>query len=165
MIHASVHAARPDVNCVAHSHSIHGRAFSTLGIPLPITTQDACAFYNDLALYSSFGGVVLGKEEGLRIARALGPTRKAAILQNHGLLTCGGSIESCVFWFVSLEKCCQVQLLADAAATGRGIKPIEIDNEDAAFTYKTVGTELAGWFSARPMFTMMEVESGSGYLE
>jgi ribulose-5-phosphate 4-epimerase/fuculose-1-phosphate aldolase len=41
-----VHAARPDVVCAAHTHSIYGRTFSTLGIPLPITSQDGCAFYN-----------------------------------------------------------------------------------------------------------------------
>lgn len=46
MIHSAIHAARPDVMCAAHSHSIHGRAFCTLGRPLDIISQDACAFYN-----------------------------------------------------------------------------------------------------------------------
>ena len=45
MIHSSVHAARPDANCAAHTHSVYGRAFSTLGKELDITTQDSCAFY------------------------------------------------------------------------------------------------------------------------
>ena len=45
MIHGAVHNARPDVMCAAHSHSIYGRTFCTLGRPLDITTQDACAFY------------------------------------------------------------------------------------------------------------------------
>ncbi len=45
MIHSTVHAKRPDVNCAAHSHSVFGRAFSTLGKQLDITTQDSCAFY------------------------------------------------------------------------------------------------------------------------
>ena len=46
MIHSAIHAARPDVLCAAHSHSIHGRAFCTLGRPLDCITQDSCAFYN-----------------------------------------------------------------------------------------------------------------------
>lgn len=46
MIHSAVHVARPDVLCAAHTHSIHGRTFSTLGRELDITTQDSCAFYN-----------------------------------------------------------------------------------------------------------------------
>lgn len=48
-------------------------------------THDSCSFYNDIARYSSYGGVVLEEEEGERLAVALGQ-RKAAILQNHGLL-------------------------------------------------------------------------------
>lgn len=46
MIHSTLHAARPDVLCAAHTHSIHGKAFSTLGIELDMLTQDTCAFYN-----------------------------------------------------------------------------------------------------------------------
>jgi hypothetical protein len=119
MIHHAVHSARPDANCVAHSHSIYGRTFCALGRPLDMITQDSCAFYNDIALYSSFRGIVLESDEGDAIASALGD-KKAALLQNHGLLTCGKTIEATVFWFMSLEKCCHSQLMADAAAGGRG---------------------------------------------
>jgi len=162
MIHHAVHAARPDVNCVAHSHSVHGRSFCTLGRSLDIITQDSCAFYDDIAVYDSFKGVVLGDEEGRDIAAALG-NKKAALLQNHGLLTCARTIEATVFWFMSLEKCCKVQLLADAAAGGRGGETVKIREDDAAHTHKTVGTELAGWFSAKPTFDLMMHESGEEY--
>lgn len=80
-----------------------------MGKNLDTITQDTCAFYDDIAHYDSFGGIVLGPEEGINIAKALGP-KKAAILSNHGLLTAGKTVESCVFWFMSLEKCCKVQL-------------------------------------------------------
>ena len=52
MIHGAVHQARPDVVCAAHSHSIYGRSFCTLGRKLDIITQDSCAFY-DVRLTSS----------------------------------------------------------------------------------------------------------------
>lgn len=162
MIHHAVHTARPDVNCVAHSHSIYGRAFCSLGRPLDTITQDSCSFHNDLAVYTAFRGVVLAEEEGIAIAEALGQ-KKAALLQNHGLLTCGQSIESTVFWFMSLEKCCHVQLMADAAAGGRGGETVKIDEKDAVYTWKTVGSEKAGWFSAKPEFDMMVHQSGDGY--
>jgi len=161
MIHHAVHTARPDVNCVAHSHSIYGRTFCTLGRPLDIICQDSCAFYNDHAVYTSFKGVVLAEVEGHNIAKALG-NRKAALLQNHGLLTCGTSIESAVYWFMNLEKCCHTQLMADAAAGGRGIETIKIDDEDAENTYQTIGTESAGAFSAKPVFDMMELDYQKG---
>ncbi|EWC45451.1 hypothetical protein DRE_00850 [Drechslerella stenobrocha 248] len=161
MIHHAVHEARPDVMCVAHSHSIYGRAFCTLGRDLDIITQDSCAFYNDIALYNQFKGIVLASEEGHAIAQALG-SKKAALLQNHGLLTCGKTIESTIFWFMSLERSCHAQLLADAAAGGRGTETVKIAHDDAAETYKMVGSELAGWFSAKPEFDIMEFESQPG---
>lgn len=107
---------------------------------------------------------MLAEEEGQNIATALG-NKKAALLQNHGLLTVGGTIEETVFWFVSLEKCCYAQLLADAAAAGRGGQTVKIDEADAAFTYKTVGTPKAGWFSAKPLFDVIHAETQGAYLE
>jgi ribulose-5-phosphate 4-epimerase/fuculose-1-phosphate aldolase len=79
-------------------------------------------------------------------------------------LTVGGTIEEAVFWFVSLEKCCHAQLMADAAAGGRGGKTAKIGNEEALFTYKTVGTPIAGWFSAKPLFDVVHNETGGDYL-
>lgn len=115
-------------------------------------------------MYESFNGVVLAADEGHNIARCLG-NKKAALLQNHGLLTVGETIEAAVFWFISMEKSCHAQLMADAAAGGRGGATIKIDEEDAAFTYKTVGTPRAGWFSAKPLFDVIHKETGGDYLE
>jgi ribulose-5-phosphate 4-epimerase/fuculose-1-phosphate aldolase len=96
-------------------------------------------------LYNSFNGIVLAEQEGKNIAAALGG-KKAALLQNHGLLTCGSTIEETVFWFVSLEKCCHAQLLADAAVAGRGGETVKIGEEEARFTAKAVGSKMAGYF-------------------
>jgi hypothetical protein len=92
MIHAAIHEARPDVICAAHSHSIYGRTWCSLGRKLDTLTQDSCAFHDDHVLYESFNGVVLAEKEGKDIAACLGG-KKAALLQNHGLLTVGGSVE------------------------------------------------------------------------
>ena len=159
----AVHQARPDVMCIAHSHSIYGRTFCSLGRPLDIITQDACAFHNDLAMYSDFNGIVLADQEGKSIAECLGG-KKAALLQNHGILTVGATIEATIFWFMSLEKCCHTQLMADAAAAGRGGQTIKIGDEEAAFTYKTVGVPVAGWFRAKPLFDNIHRETGGDYL-
>ena len=53
--------------------------------------------------------------------------------------------------------------MADAAAGGRGGETIKISEEDAAYTYKSLGSETAGWFSAKPTFDMMESVSGIDY--
>src|SRR5437660_6578029 len=83
-IHSQVHAARPDVVAAAHSHSVHGKAFSALGKLLEPITQDSCIFYGDHALFDDYTGVVLDPEEGKRIAHTLGGTT-APLLRNHGL--------------------------------------------------------------------------------
>jgi hypothetical protein len=70
-----------------------------------------------------------------------------------------------VFWFLSMEKCCQSQLMAEAAAGSRGEKPVAIGEEEAAYTYRTVGSTKAGWFSAKPLFDVIHKETGGDYLE
>ncbi|MBB3169580.1 class II aldolase/adducin family protein [Simiduia aestuariiviva] len=151
-IHSHVHAARPDVVAAAHAHSVHGKAWSSLGRLLDPITQDACAFFEDHALYDDFGGVALEMEEGERIAKALGD-KKAAILQNHGLITVGETVEAAAWWYITLERSCQAQLLAEAAGTPKLIAP-----EVARKTYETVGSALAGQFQFSPLFSVITAE-------
>lgn len=146
VIHSQVHQARPDVQAAAHTHSPYGRAFSTLGKHLSPITQDACAFYGDHALFDDFTGVVLDIEEGKRIAHALGST-KACILRNHGLLTAGKSVDEAAWWFITMERTCHVQLLAEAAGT-----PVVIDDDNAKLTASLVGSSEAGWFQFQPLY-------------
>lgn len=87
------------------------------------------------------------------------------MLQNHGLLTVGGTIEEAVFWFLSLEKCCHAQLMADAAAAGRGGETVKIGDTEAEYTAKTVGSPIAGYFSAKPLFDVIHKETAGEYLE
>ncbi|MBA2281248.1 MAG: class II aldolase/adducin family protein [Actinomycetota bacterium] len=145
-IHSAIHAARPDVVAAAHSHSVYGKSFSTLHRILDPLTQDACAFYEQHALFDDYTGVVLDAEEGKRIAHALGEN-KAAILVNHGLLTVGHSVDEAVWWFVTMERSCQAQLLAMAAGGGKAI-----EHETAALTQTMVGSHLAGWLSFQPLY-------------
>ncbi|PIA99019.1 Decarboxylase NovR [Cercospora beticola] len=163
MIHAAIHEARPDVTCAAHSHSFFGRTWCTLGRKVDTLTQDACAFHDDHVVYDRFNGVVFAESEGQSIAKCLG-NKKAALLQNHGILTTGKTIEETVFWFVSLDKCCHTQLLAEAAAASRGEKPIPIGEEEAVYTHKSVGDARVGWFSGQPMFELIHEETKGDYL-
>ena len=145
-IHSQVHAARPDVVAAAHSHSIYGKAWSSLGRLLDPITQDACAFYNDHGLFDDYTGVVYDTDEGKRIGEALG-SKKAVILRNHGLLTVGQSVDEAAWWFITMERTCQAQLMAEAAG-----KPISIAPESAQHTSGQVGTTIAGWFSFQPLW-------------
>jgi ribulose-5-phosphate 4-epimerase/fuculose-1-phosphate aldolase len=151
-IHSQVHAARPDVVAAAHSHSLHGKAWSSLGRLLDPITQDACAFFEDHALFDDYTGVVLDLEEGKRIGAALGDN-KAVILRNHGLLTVGHSVDAAVWSFITMDRTCQAQLLAEAAGT-----PVLIDPEMARKTHGQVGSPIGCYVSFQPLWDMITRE-------
>jgi ribulose-5-phosphate 4-epimerase/fuculose-1-phosphate aldolase len=151
-IHSQIHMSNPAITAAAHSHSVYGKAFSTLGKTLDPLTQDSCAFYDDHVLFDDFSGVVLDNSEGERIAAALGD-RKAAILQNHGLLTVGETLDAAAWWYITMERSCQAQLLAEAAGT-----PKAIPGDVALQTRETVGSPLAGWFSFQPLYDVIIAE-------
>jgi ribulose-5-phosphate 4-epimerase/fuculose-1-phosphate aldolase len=144
-IHSQVHAARPDVVAAAHAHSTYGKSWSSLGRTLDPLTQDACAFFEDHTVYGDFTGVVYKTTEGERIAQALGE-RKAIIMRNHGLLTVGHTVDEAAWWFITMDRSCQAQLMAEAAGT-----PMKIDPAEAAVTREQVGSHLAGWFQCQPL--------------
>ncbi len=150
-IHSKIHMAHPRVVAAAHSHSLYGKAWSSLGRKLDPLTQDACAFYEDHGLFD-FTGVVLDADEGECIAAGLGDY-KAAILQNHGLLTVGQSVDEAAWWFITMERSCQAQLLAEAAGT-----PKLIDHEVALQSRQIVGSTEAGWFQFQPIYDVMLAE-------
>jgi ribulose-5-phosphate 4-epimerase/fuculose-1-phosphate aldolase len=96
-------------------------------------------------LFAEFTGVVYETSEGERIAQALGQ-HKAAILRNHGLLTVGQSVEEAAWWFITMDRSCQAQLLAEAAGV-----PVKIDHATAIATREQIGSHLAGWFQFQPL--------------
>ena len=151
-IHSRIHMANPKVTAAAHSHSLYGKAFASLGKLLDPLTQDSCAFYEDHVLFDDFSGVILDNSEGELIAAALGD-RKAAILQNHGLLTVGETIEAAAWWFITMERSCQAQLMAEAAGT-----PKLIRHEVALLTREMIGNPFAGQFNFQPLYDVIIAE-------
>ena len=159
-IHSQIHRARPDVVAAAHAHSLHGRAWSTQRRLLDPITQDACAFYGDHSLYADYRGAVLELDEGKRIAAALGEN-KAVVLANHGLLTVGQtSVDEAAWWFLAMERCCEVQLLTEAAAGPVTV----IDSEVARVAATQTGWPLVGWRAFQPLYDWI-VEAEPDLLE
>lgn len=162
-MHRAVHEARPEVHCVAHAHSLYGSTFSSLGRPLRMLTQEACVFQDDLAVSHRQQPSEKAEEQQQQqqhIATELSG-KKAALLQNRGLLTCGQTVEEATYWFYALERCCQSELMA-LAVPGT---PTLIDENDAALIYKNKGTAGAGWLQAQPLFESMAHESGEEHLQ
>lgn len=110
-----------------------------------------CAFYNDHALYDDYGGVAVDLDEGQRIANALGSC-KAAILQNHGLITVGQTVDEAAWWFITMDRSCQVQLLAEAAASHTR-KPLKLISEESARQASQIaGSSFSGWFQFQSLY-------------
>jgi ribulose-5-phosphate 4-epimerase/fuculose-1-phosphate aldolase len=145
-IHSAIHRRNPEVVAAAHSHSVYGRTWSSFGRLLDPITQDACAFFEDHTIYREYGGVALDAAEGEAIARSMAGG-KAVILQNHGILTVGRSVDEAVWWFLSMERCCQSQLIAEATGA-----PILIPQPIARITASQVGNSHFGWRSFQPLY-------------
>jgi ribulose-5-phosphate 4-epimerase/fuculose-1-phosphate aldolase len=141
-IHSAVHAARPDVIAAAHAHSVYGKAWSSLG-------RLARSHHpGRLRLLRGPHRVRGGRRRhrargggGQGAGLALGP-HKATIHRNHGLFTVGHTVDEAAWWFITMERSCQAQLLAEAAGT-----PVLIDDEGARYTRDRTASHLAGWFS------------------
>jgi ribulose-5-phosphate 4-epimerase/fuculose-1-phosphate aldolase len=151
-IHSRIHRARPDVMAAAHAHSFFGKTWSSLGRLLDPLTQDACAFYQDHGLFADYTGVVYDTSEGDRIAAALGDD-KAVILQNHGLLTVGRTVDEAAWFFISMDRCCHSQLLAESAG-----KPVPISHESALVAQQQIGSPRVGWFQYQPLWDLISRE-------
>lgn len=144
-IHHAIHEARPDVVAAVHTHTVYGRAWAALGRPLDMISQDACMFYNDVAVHADAGGaVVTGAEDGAGLAASLGD-KKALIHKNHGLITVADSVDAAAWWFMALERTCQVQAIAEAAGS-----IAIIPDEYAKTSWEQTGHSLAGWFQFQP---------------
>lgn len=115
VIHSAIHAARPDIHCVMHSHSEGGLVVSALDEGLIPMVQDAMPFYGRIA-YHDYEGLSVDLAERERMAANLGE-RNVMILRNHGLLTCGETVAEAFMHMYYLEKACKVQMRV--LATGR----------------------------------------------
>jgi len=142
VLHAAVHEAHPDILAMCHAHTLYGTAFAALGKPLAPISQDAAAFFEDhVVIGDEAGQVAVEVKAGHKVANAFKGV-KAAIHQNHGLLTASRhSIEAAAFWFIALERCCQQQLMIEQS----GLTPRLVSEERSRYSREHVGSEYIGW--------------------
>ena len=114
VIHSAVHAARPEVDCVIHTHSWASMAVSSLDCGLLPLTQTAMRFLK--IGYHEYQGVVLDEREQASLIADLG-AREAVILRNHGALVVGRSVGEAFNWTHRLELACRAQIGAMACST------------------------------------------------
>ncbi len=123
VIHSCMHAARPEINCVIHTHTRAGVAVSAMKCGLLPLAQTAMRF-TDVA-YHDYEGVALNLDEQARVVRDLG-MREAMILRNHGLLVVGASIAEAFNNIFRLERACQLQVTALSCNTELAMPPKDL---------------------------------------
>jgi ribulose-5-phosphate 4-epimerase/fuculose-1-phosphate aldolase len=130
VIHSAVHRARPDVECVMHTHTASGIAVSAQEQGLLPISQHAMRFHGNIA-YHDYEGLALELDEQKRLVADLGG-HKAMILRNHGLLTCGTSIPETFDYMYYLERACQTQISALAGGAKLRVPAAAVAEKTAA---------------------------------
>jgi ribulose-5-phosphate 4-epimerase/fuculose-1-phosphate aldolase len=115
VIHGCVHEARPEINCVIHTHTRAGVGVSAMKCGLLPISQHAMMVQQQIT-YHDYEGIALEMDERARMAEDLGKTSRAMILRNHGLLTLGGTVREAFELMYYLDCACQIQV--DACAGG-----------------------------------------------
>ena len=127
VIHGCVHEARPEINCVLHTHTRAGVAVSAHKCGLLPISQHAMMVQQQVA-YHDYEGIALEMDERSRMARDLGRTSKAMILRNHGLLTLGETVREAFELMYYLDCACQIQIDAMAG----GLHNVQLMSKEAA---------------------------------
>ena len=149
VLHAAVHEEHPDIVAMCHAHTTYGTAWCSTGRELEMLSQDAACFYKCHAVIgASAGAVAVERESGHSVAAQFGSNR-AILHQNHGLLTASRhSIDDAAFWFIALERCCQVQLQVAAS----GVKPQILSDSTAQYSREHVGNDFIGWLHFQTLY-------------
>lgn len=137
-IHMPIHDVRPDVMCVAHTHTAYGTPWSAMVQPYRAISQEACSFVFNQSVYHGEEVGVGSYETGTKIAEAVGSTR-LCFLRNHGLLTMGGSVAEAVGFYVMAERVAEVHIKAPAA--------VAISDEGAKMNAEWADNPAQGWWS------------------
>lgn len=107
-IHSAIHAARPDVGCVMHLHTVNGVAVSAHADGLLPLNQTALAIGGEIG-YHEYEGIALDHAERPRLVANLG-AKSTMILRNHGTLSVGPTIPAAFLKMYFLERACAIQV-------------------------------------------------------
>ncbi len=132
VIHGCVHAARPEINCVIHTHTRAGVAVSAMKCGLLPISQHAMRVQRQVT-YHDYEGIALDMDERTRMARDLGAKSKAMILRNHGLLSLGTTVREAFELMYYLDCACQIQIDAQSG----GLENVLRMSQSAADTAST----------------------------
>ncbi|MCA8296751.1 class II aldolase/adducin family protein [Burkholderia sp. AU30198] len=145
-IHSAVHAAREDVACVMHTHSLNGVAVSAQADGLLPLSQQSLLVLRSLG-YHDYEGIAVEPEEKPRLVRDLGD-KSVLMLRNHGLLTVGATAAAAFVAMYFAEAACAIQVRAQAGGGAmRAIPQPILDGiaRQSAITTRGAGPDMLVW--------------------
>ncbi len=149
-IHHAILKARDDVNWVLHTHTRAGMTVSCMKCGVLPLTQQAMFLYGHIA-YHPWDIQTAGPEECEKLVADLGE-HNVAVLENHGLLSCGATAGSAFLRLYNLEVACKVQV--DVLSSGQEyILPSDeaLKRTLAYAADDDFMTDESGWHSVRRM--------------
>jgi ribulose-5-phosphate 4-epimerase/fuculose-1-phosphate aldolase len=158
VIHGAIHKARPDVNCIIHTHTRAGIAVSAMKCGLLSMSQTSIRFNNHIG-YHAYEGPAVDLAERERLVRDLGP-HDAMVLKNHGLLTCGATIQQAFNTMYQLETACRAQVDAMASRAQLDIPSPEV-LEHTAHLYQPTTRRPYGILEWPAMIRYLEASSST----
>jgi len=144
--HAGIYRAKPDVMSIAHSHSPKSTTWSAFSRPIEPITQNSAVFFESHAIFNEYGGLPFDEgadhevAEGDAIARAL-DDKRVILLQNHGAVSTGPSVEISTWLFIAFEEACRIQLEAESLS----VRPHVMPDDLARKTQAMIGSDACSF--------------------
>lgn len=142
--HMWVYRARPDANCIVHTHPPHCSALSMIGEALAIAHMDTTPLHDEVAFLPRWPGVPVADEEGRLISEALGPNKRAILLAHHGQLVACDTVERAAVLALTMERAARLHLMARAVGE---IKGIDSNLAKQAHDYRHQAKHISASFS------------------
>jgi L-fuculose-phosphate aldolase len=121
VLHTGVYRARPDVGAVVHGHPPYATALGATTTDLSVLTHDGILFADGVARFDD-PDLIVDDDKGGRVAAVLG-SRRAVLLNNHGVLVVGKDVPWAVLTAATLERAAQLQSIASTLGELRPIGP------------------------------------------
>lgn len=125
----------PELGCVIHTHAVYATMFALAHEPIPAVIEEVVVYVGgDIPCceYKGTGTVDLGEEVASQLA-----DRGAALLANHGLVTCGSTPEKALHNAALVER--TAKIVWGARAMGATIHPLpDKVNTDMAGVYRFI---------------------------
>jgi L-fuculose-phosphate aldolase len=140
-MHTGIYRARPEVGAVVHTHSVFATTLACLGWTIPPVHYMLTTLSEDgeipLAPYTTYGTEQLADYA----AEALGESRNACLLQNHGTITVGDSPEEAFSRTVVLEEMAEIYYRTRVAGGPVLLAPEQVED---------VAAKISGYGQTKP---------------